>query len=67
MSIRRNKRRINRLAQRRLIATAHFEAEMRTWDQITPVGREFGSSDFERLMQEDIQRWNAKRLAQDRS
>jgi hypothetical protein len=27
--------------------------EDRLWDQMRPVGREFGSPDFERLMEED--------------
>lgn len=27
--------------------------EDRLWDQMPPVGREFGSPDFERLMEED--------------
>ena len=27
--------------------------EDRLWDQMAPVGREFGSPDFERLMDED--------------
>jgi hypothetical protein len=31
-----------------------FEEEIRLWDQIPPVGREFGSPDFERLMAEDL-------------
>ena len=32
-----------------------FEGERRQWDQMAPVGREFGSPDFERLMEEDRQ------------
>lgn len=64
MGIRRNKRRIYRLLQHRLTAISHLEAEMSAWDQIVPVGREFGSPDFERLLQEDVQRWNSERLAQ---
>jgi hypothetical protein len=27
--------------------------ELRLWDRMPPVGREFGSPDFERLMEED--------------
>ena len=27
--------------------------EVRLWDRMRPVGREFGSPDFERLMEED--------------
>lgn len=30
-----------------------FEEELRLWDRMPPVGREFGSPDFERLMAED--------------
>lgn len=30
-----------------------FEAEMREWDSMTPVGRELGSPDWERLMELD--------------
>jgi hypothetical protein len=29
------------------------EEELRLWDRMRPVGREFGSPDFERLMAED--------------
>lgn len=32
---------------------AAFEAELREWDAMPPVGREFGSPDFDRLMEED--------------
>ena len=31
-----------------------FDKELRLWDQMVPVGREFGSPDFERLMEEDF-------------
>lgn len=30
-----------------------FDQELRLWDEMQPVGREFGSPDFERLMAED--------------
>lgn len=30
------------------------EVEDRLWDRMQPVGREFGSPDFERLMDEDF-------------
>lgn len=30
-----------------------FEHEVRLWDRMPAVGREFGSPDFERLMAED--------------
>ena len=31
-----------------------LDEELRLWDQMAPVGREFGSPDFERLMEEDF-------------
>lgn len=33
-----------------------FDQELRLWDGMPPIGREFGSPDFERLMDED---WRA--------
>lgn len=30
-----------------------FQQELRSWDEMQSVGREFGSPDFERLMAED--------------
>lgn len=33
-----------------------FERFCREWDLMPPVGREFGSPDFERLMDEDYRR-----------
>lgn len=30
-----------------------LDEELRSWDEMQPVGREFGSPDFERLMAED--------------
>lgn len=35
---------------------ALFELEARAWDRMPAVGREFGSPDFERLMEEDFHR-----------
>jgi hypothetical protein len=35
------------------LGRAHSELEDRIWDQMPAVGREFGSPDFERLMEED--------------
>lgn len=33
-----------------------FELEARAWDRMPAVGREFGSPDFDRLMEEDLRR-----------
>ena len=30
-----------------------FDQELRLWDEMPPIGREFGSPDFERLMDDD--------------
>lgn len=50
-SVRKRKATISRaLRARRRLSTL----EDRLWDQMPPVGREFGSPDFERLMQEDL-------------
>lgn len=35
---------------------ALFELEVREWDRMPAVGREFGSPDFDRLMEEDFHR-----------
>lgn len=45
----------------RAIPYSHLTAEDRAWLNMTPVGREFGSADYARLMQEDEQaglEWN---------
>lgn len=49
-SLRKRKATISRayIRRRRLSAL-----EDRLWDQMRPVGREFGSPDFERLMEQD--------------
>lgn len=55
MSARRNKIRVLRLFHARLYGKISWpSAEDITWDCMAPVGREFGSPDFERLMQEDF-------------
>lgn len=47
------------IRKRRLLIHRHarkeraFQRELRAWDEMQPVGREFGSPDFERLMAED--------------
>jgi addiction module HigA family antidote len=38
---------------RRMLLRDHEAQELRLWDRMPPVGREFGSPDFERLMEED--------------
>jgi hypothetical protein len=38
---------------RRMLVRDHEARELRLWDRMPPVGREFGSPDFERLMEED--------------
>lgn len=54
MSARRNKIRISRLLRERFHGKFIWRsAEDIAWDCMPPIGREFGSPDFERLMQED--------------
>lgn len=58
MSTRKIKRRISRLMYARLYGkSARLSDELKFWNNIVPVGREFGSPDFERLLEEDIKRW----------
>ena len=33
--------------------TAHAQQELQDWDRMAPVGREFGSPDYERLEERD--------------
>jgi hypothetical protein len=55
MSARRNKIRVSRLFHARLHGKFIWRsAEDIEWDRIAPVGVEFGSPDYERLMQEDF-------------
>ena len=55
MSSRSNKRRIANLFQRRFHSAFIWQsAEDREWLNATPVGREFGSPDFEKLMEQDM-------------
>ncbi len=58
MSQRQRKRTVNELFHNRLYNPKFiwWSAEDRDWDNMAPVGREFGSPDFERLMQEDYER-----------
>lgn len=50
MKLRKRKRLIPRTRRSDL---NRFCEEMRLWDESAPVGREFGSHDFDRLMAED--------------
>jgi len=58
VNCRKRKRQISRLYDARLHGPSSTwpSAEERAWLDITPVGREFGSPDYERLEQEDHQR-----------
>ena len=40
-------------------ATSAYAEEIKAWDTMAPVGREFGSPDFERLMEEDAKAFEA--------
>jgi hypothetical protein len=40
-------------------AGSAYAAENKAWDNMVPVGREFGSPDFERLMEEDAKAFEA--------
>lgn len=58
MSARKTKRRISNLMYARLHRKpVRLSDELRFWNNIAPVGREFGSPDFERLLEEDIKKW----------
>jgi len=63
MSARKIKRRILRLMHARLHGKfIWLTDELLAWERVVPVGREFGSPDFERLMEEDLQRWRSENL-----
>lgn len=49
------KRRSTIAKQRIKQRSESFDHELRLWDAMPPIGREFGSPDFERLMDEDAQ------------
>lgn len=54
MNARRNKIRVSRLFHGRFHSRFIWQsAEDIAWERMAPVGREFGSRDFDRLMQED--------------
>lgn len=55
MNHRKRKRKVTQLLYARLHHSAFrwSSAEDRAWDTMAPVGREFGSPEYERLMQQD--------------
>ena len=60
MSSRSNKRRIANLFYRRFhLAFIWQSAEDREWLNATPVGREFGSPDYEKLMEQDMKEFQS--------
>lgn len=63
MKARKAKRRVLRLMHSRLHMRSLELDELRRWDDIAPVGREFGSPDFDQLLAEDIHRWQAENPA----
>ena len=52
-SLRRQRARIHRIHQEALRRRMAGMLEDQLWDQMPAVGREFGSPDFDRLMEED--------------
>lgn len=57
MNARSIKRRACLRQQRILLLRALLREEDRQWDQLVPVGREFGSPDFDRLMADEEKAW----------
>lgn len=57
MNARSIKRRACLRQKRLLLLRALSQEEDRQWDQLAPVGREFGSPDFDRLMALDEMKW----------
>lgn len=57
LSLRKRKRDINHLMHGRIYSTLFLwrSLEEQAWLDIVPVGREFGSKDYERLMELDSQ------------
>lgn len=55
MNSRSRKRQVNQMLHGRFQSPGVFwrSAEERAWDNMAPVGREFGSPDYDRLMQQD--------------
>ncbi|MFG6489608.1 hypothetical protein ACG04R_23230 [Roseateles sp. BYS78W] len=52
-SLRKQRTRIHRILRKTLRRRMDGMIEDRLWDQMPAVGREFGSPDFDRLMEED--------------
>jgi hypothetical protein len=60
MSSRSNKRRVANLFYRRFHSAFTWQsAEDREWLNAAPVGREFGSPDYEKLMEQDMEEFRA--------
>jgi hypothetical protein len=60
MSVRGNKRRVSRLLYGRFHAPVPWRsAEEQSWLDLAPVGREFGSPDYERLSILDMYSWGS--------
>lgn len=59
MNSRKRKQRVHQLFLARLHNPAFLwhPTEDRDWDSIVPVGREFGSPDYEILMQQDVEKF----------
>lgn len=62
MNQRKRKRTVKELFHNRFYNTRFiwWSAEDRAWESMAPVGREFGSPDYERLMKEDADQWQAR-------
>lgn len=62
MNQRNRKRTVKELFHNRFYNTRFmwWSAEDRAWESMAPIGREFGSPDYERLMKEDADQWQAK-------
>jgi len=62
MNQRRRKRTVKELFHNRFYNTRFiwWSAEDRAWESMAPVGREFGSPDYERLMKDDADQCQAK-------
>lgn len=52
-SVRKQRARVNRIFRVMRRRRLDCELENQLWDRMPAVGREFGSPDFERLMEED--------------
>lgn len=53
-SQRKHRTRINQRTRLMLMRRMFFDLEVREWNRMPAVGREFGSPDFDRLMEEDF-------------